>query len=373
MPKLLFISGTIGNGLSGGSMIGRRNLNFVRQIGSGSIQVTALCTGRTVANPELNVETVSAYYSPAQTLLAALCLKTGGLTKKSEDKIRQLISDHHFDVLFLDSSLLGNIAKIAKDTRPKIKVISYFHNVELEYALERCRIESLKFSALIPAIYYAERASVKYSDIIVGISDRDSNLLWDKYRRSFDEIIPVSLPDRFAPNKLQKVKPRTVLFVGSDFYANVHGLNWLVREVMCDQSIDIRLEVVGSGLEKYRSTFSRANIDIIGKVSNIDDYYYQANAVIMPIFSGSGMKVKTAEALSFGRHVIGSTEAFIGYDVDRLDARLCTSADDFKTALADIGNIPDNGFSSTNRRSFELNYSDEQSFKTFSNLFKKVI
>lgn len=38
--------------------------------------------------------------------------------------------------------------------------------------------------------------------------------------------------------------------------------------------------------------------------------------MVMPIFSGSGMKVKTAEALMYGKFLIGTKEAFEGYEID---------------------------------------------------------
>lgn len=46
------------------------------------------------------------------------------------------------------------------------------------------------------------------------------------------------------------------------------------------------------------------------------EYIYNADFLIAPIFEGSGMKLKTAEALMYGKTVFGTTEAFEGYDVD---------------------------------------------------------
>ena len=38
--------------------------------------------------------------------------------------------------------------------------------------------------------------------------------------------------------------------------------------------------------------------------------------MLFPIFEGSGMKLKTCEALMFGKNIIGTPEAFAGYDID---------------------------------------------------------
>ncbi len=45
-----------------------------------------------------------------------------------------------------------------------------------------------------------------------------------------------------------------------------------------------------------------------------DVYYYKHAAVILPIKYGAGMKVKTAEAMMYGRTIFASDEALEGYD-----------------------------------------------------------
>ncbi len=37
--------------------------------------------------------------------------------------------------------------------------------------------------------------------------------------------------------------------------------------------------------------------------------------IISPIFVGGGMKVKTCEALMYGKNIIGTSESFEGYDI----------------------------------------------------------
>lgn len=48
----------------------------------------------------------------------------------------------------------------------------------------------------------------------------------------------------------------------------------------------------------------------------LDEYYKNADIFIAPINSGGGMKTKVAEAMMFGLPVIGTSEAFCGYDID---------------------------------------------------------
>ena len=54
-------------------------------------------------------------------------------------------------------------------------------------------------------------------------------------------------------------------------------------------------------------------IIVHGRVEDLSPYYERATLVIGPIFEGAGMKVKTAEALSYGKVFIGTDESLIGY------------------------------------------------------------
>jgi hypothetical protein len=77
------------------------------------------------------------------------------------------------------------------------------------------------------------------------------------------------------------------------------------------------------------------NVYLEGYVDNIARYYINADAVIAPIFSGSGMKTKTIEAMSYGKTIFGTNEAFAGIecDYDKIGG-LCNTAEEFIRCLA---------------------------------------
>ena len=371
--NVLFVSASVGNSVSGGQIIGLRNLRAIRAALDSTSVTRAFYTGRIDPGAQIDAEKIGGYESPMHTFLCAICLRAGGLTKNSEKKFRQLFAEQSFDVLFLDSSLLGSLARVAKKLNPNIKVLTYFHNIEPIYLIERCKVDSYKYLALMPSVYAAEKCAIKYSDCLIGISERDSNILRKKYGRSFDSIVPVTIADRFDAQKLKPTMANEILFVGSDFYANVHGLKWLVANVISHMDSSLQLNVIGRGLERIRDSFGHENVNIIGTVDNIDEFYYNARAIVLPVFHGSGMKVKTAEALHYGRYLIGSPEAFVGYELNEMDTVMCKSPSEFSKAILSIRSLPDDGFSIKNRKAFERNFSDAVAIEKFRNLLSDAI
>ena len=118
------------------------------------------------------------------------------------------------------------------------------------------------------------------------------------------------------------------LFVGGAFYANQKGIAWFVKHVV--PKIDIKVYIIGKGFEKYKHSLElEGKVEVIGEVKSLSNWYLQAHFVIAPIFKGSGMKTKIAEAIMFGKKIIGTPEAFSGYEdvVDQL-GWICETSND---------------------------------------------
>ena len=70
-------------------------------------------------------------------------------------------------------------------------------------------------------------------------------------------------------------------------------------------------------------------IEIHGFVEDLYTFYAKADCVIAPIFEGSGMKTKTTEALMWGKFIIGTKEAFCGFDITDDIGVCCENSEDF--------------------------------------------
>jgi glycosyltransferase involved in cell wall biosynthesis len=97
---------------------------------------------------------------------------------------------------------------------------------------------------------------------------------------------------------------------------NFDGLLWFIKEVipLVDRNLDIRFVVIGSGLsEKIRKKYLVPNnIEYLGFIDHPLDIIYTSRAVIAPLFTGAGIKVKVIDAFTTGTPVIGTDITFEG-------------------------------------------------------------
>jgi len=331
--NLLYISISLSNEPNGGKFLTEANLSILKNISN--LDVSVLSIGRNDTE-YINVKSTS---STVDTGLMNILLYSGGLTRNALQYVLDFVAQLSPDIIFFDTSLFGRLAMEIKKSLKKVKIITFFQNVEFDFKWHyKSGWRRLLYTPAILSDWMNERWAIQNSDIIVALHRADSNRLNELYGRQADFIHPVCLADNSACGLAGRIDSNSIpdeylLFVGSAFLANIEGLRFLTRSVM--PRLKEHLVVVGSNFENYRQEFAAENITVIGSVSDLAPYYAGAKCVLAPIFTGAGMKVKVADALMHGKCVIGSGFSFIGYEkaIEQGVCVACESADDFVATI----------------------------------------
>ena len=249
-----------------------------------------------------------------------------GLSVDLKNKILYLLKKQKYDFCFISQSLGGDLASFIKKNIKDVRVIVFFHNVEYDFYKQLAENSSKYKYILAWNAKFNERQAIKYADDIIALNNRDAKRIEELYGRKVDLIFPTTFDDinkddinKDDINKDDINKDdvnKNLLFVGSNFYANKQGIDWFINNVYIELQ-HINLYIVGKGTEAWKWEYKDfENIKIMGSVNDLKKYYRLADIVILPIFLGSGMKTKTAEALMYGKNILGTKEAFEGYDID---------------------------------------------------------
>lgn len=284
-----------------------------------------------------------------------------GLSQTTMVSACSIIRRENIVKVFVDGSNLGEFVKQAKKQFPLLEISTFFHNVESRFFLGSLRqTRSLRALAVLAVNYLAERKAVAYSDKLVCLSERDSHLLRRVYGRAATHVSAIALEDKLPAGfflNVNEPKERFALFVGGTFYANRAGIAWFVQHVA--PRISIKVCIVGRGFEALRHELEReGRVEVVGSVGHLANWYRDAQFVIAPIFDGSGMKTKVAEALMYGKKVIGTPEAFSGYEgLAEHAGRVCTNADEFVQTIETADDMVKAPFDPEMRALYENTYS----------------
>lgn len=293
------------------------------------------------AGGRVSVRSVSASVRTIPKLVNGLRGYLDGGSPAAAEKVARELTDAGADTLFVDGSNYGRLAERIKKRLPAVRVITCFHNCETAFfwgSLKSRR--SLKAALILFANFLAERSAVRYSDDVVTLTERDSDSLKTVYGRGATSIFPMFLSSREKPSisppyRLQGGEDY-VLFVGGAFYANLRGATWFAREV--SPYLELKTLIVGAGFEGHRSKLEKhKNVHVVGAVQDLAPFYAGAKLVVAPIFEGSGMKTKVAEALMFQKVVVGTRQALAGYEQGIGSVCIeCETAKDFVQAIEAI-------------------------------------
>jgi glycosyltransferase involved in cell wall biosynthesis len=284
-----------------------------------------------------------------------------GVNRETIAEAMRLVRGHDIDTAFVDGSNLGELGKAIKSAFPRLRLSTFFHNVEAHFFLDALKHSKTPHAlGVLIANYLAERKSVRFSDQIIALTTRDSRLLQRVYGRPATHIVPMALRDRLPTPPASRTPARRetfALFVGGAFYANRAGIAWFVKNVA--SRIQIKTFVVGTGFDAMKMAIERTgNVEVVGAVDSLAPWYLNARFVIAPIFEGSGMKTKVAEALMFGKKIIGTPDAFCGYeDIAHGIGRVCSTADEFVAAIENAEAFVRSPFDADMRALYEAKYS----------------
>lgn len=292
-----------------------------------------------------------------------------GLTPK---KVRQIVTKAKgYDYVFLSTSVIGLIAKKLKEDGYQGKIITHYHNVESIYYDAQMPRWLPGRQVVVRSAAHNDEYGCKYSDKVLTLSQRDSDYLKKKYGRGADIICSVAMEDKFQPvdkHTLTGQQP-TCLFIGAYSKPNNDGVLFFVNEVM--PHVNVRFRVVGRNMRQLKDEHKcMKDIEVVSDALDLRPYFEDADFMILPIFSGSGMKIKTCESLMYGKNILGSDESFEGYtlDTDKVGGR-CNTAAEYINRINQFAAQPIPKFNSYSRDIFLKYHSAERYNADLSTVF----
>lgn len=299
----------------GGLLASSRNYEVLCELyGKNNVSLCILTPYKKVSSE--TVEYIQVDGNLVATYLHYIMLKDR-ISVRSKHQILRHIINLQPNFIFYDGSTFGQIIKSRKIK--EIKNIVFFHNIERQYTWEQVK----NYSKLCIFRYFATRVNekkmVRHADKIACLNKRDADLLAKFYKKTADMIWPVTFRDTYEESQsVQEIEDIDLLYIGSYYAHNYTGLIWFIENVM--PCVNRTLTIIGKNMEKLQDKIgNRDRVNIIGTVEDLGPYYKAASAMVMPIFMGGGMKVKTAEALMYGKTIFASTESLQGYDVEGIE------------------------------------------------------
>jgi hypothetical protein len=195
---------------------------------------------------------------------------------------------------------------------PGVLTVLDTHDVASEYEAGLAAIGRLDRAPISPA---DERRQLDTFDLVTAISRPDAAVFssWLGPARVVP-LQPAWVPDPLPPAERPPGQARRLLFVGSRAAPNAEGLSWFLREVWPQLAdLALQLDVVG-GVGQGLDIGQAVGVQRHGMVAELRPWYGAADLCINPVRHGSGLKIKSVEALAYGRPLVATAHAARGLE-----------------------------------------------------------
>lgn len=237
------------------------------------------------------------------------------VTNDFSEKLREVLTSENFDIVQLESVQLAPYIPIIRQYSTA-KICMRSHNVEFEIwertlAQTKSVFRKLYLKSQIRSFKKFEIESLKNYDILAAITEKDL----DNFRKlGFEKkgvVIPVGIDsNEYKTNFESYVKPLSFGFIGSmDWMPNQEGILWFLEKiwpVFLKKHPNIHLEIAGRHTPDWLKNKALPNVKFVGEVQSAKAFIQTHSVMIVPLFSGSGIRVKILEGMALGRTIIST-------------------------------------------------------------------
>ncbi len=244
------------------------------------------------------------------------------ISTEYDRKLAGLLQKRKFDVVHLEGPYLGPyIHTIRKHTTALVSMRP--QNVEHEIwqrtaALSK-GIRKCYLTSLAARLERFEISMMNNYDVMVPITQRDGDLFTRHGCKIPVKVAPTGINSEAYMPDYNNINFPSLFHLGAlDWSPNQEGLKWFFANVwplILQEFPSIKFYLAGRNAPAYFSKLSEPNVEFLGEVENAHDFIRSRAIMIVPLLSGSGMRIKIIEGMALGKAIITTSIGREGIEI----------------------------------------------------------
>lgn len=239
-------------------------------------------------------------------------------------QVNRLTSQYAYDIIHIEFPFLAPYLRAVSPRSRARKVLS-MHNIEsirfereLQYSSPTARWFLIRCNRFFFKSW--EKKALREFDGITAVSDRERVWIQQYALAAKVELVPNGVDTAyFQPTPTSK-GVRSVVFTGlMEHPPNVDAVTWFcdkIFPVLRRKLPDLCFKIVGRKPHpKVLELGKRQGVHVTGEVADIRPYIAESLALVVPLRSGGGTRLKILEAMAMGCPVISTTLGAEGLEV----------------------------------------------------------
>jgi polysaccharide biosynthesis protein PslH len=243
-------------------------------------------------------------------------------SQEMHKRLIEILQSKKFDVIQLETIYVGpyvNTIRKYSDAR----IVLRAHNIE-HLIWERI---AAKVKNTLKRFYlsYLAMKLRKYEDHVFNMVDGIACI--SEIDADFIKMSGVTIPVKTIPFGMKVPENMQIpefsgelsfFHIGSmDWMPNQEGMKWFLdycMPIIATEFPQNKVVLAGRNMPSWVSTYKFSNLEIIGEVNNAAEFISTHDIMFVPLFSGSGVRIKIIEGMSLGKVIISTTIGAEGID-----------------------------------------------------------
>lgn len=233
------------------------------------------------------------------------------ISPRFTERLAELLKKEHFDVVQLEMLYMAPYVSTIR-AHSKAMVVLRAHNVEHKI-WERIAKETKFFlkrwyiNHLAKTLKEYELNALETVDGIAAITRKDA-AFFRKYCSKPIVDIPYGIyPEEFTPKFEIEDKPKFYHIGSMNWMPNEEGIRWFIDEVLpktVEKVPDFVYHLAGRNMPEWLKELKDPHIHVVGEVPDAKAFVADHDVAIVPLLSGSGLRIKIIESMALGKTVI---------------------------------------------------------------------
>lgn len=265
------------------------------------------------------------------------------ISEDFEKLIIDICAKNTFDVVVFESVFVAPYLPIIRKHSDAICVLRQ-HNIEYkiwENLADNCKniLKRTYLRLLATRLKKYELSVLNNFDGITVFTQTDLDMLRTDACEIPVGIFPFGIDTDALVVNQENLEMPSVFHLGSmDWLPNQEAMTWFIQEVWYDVSLkypDLHFYLAGRNIPiDFFDYNNQNNIRVLGEVENAHELMNNKAIMIVPLFSGSGIRVKILEGMALGKCIVSTHLGAQGIDATPGEEILfANSAEEFKAQI----------------------------------------
>lgn len=273
-------------------------------------------------------------------------------SKEMVQRLINVLQNGHFDIIQLESIFVAPYIPVIRKYS-KAKIVLRLHNVE-HIIWERIArnhyswFKKFMLKQMNRQLKRYECSLMSQVDGYMAISEVDYNFFHSLSPDTPGTVIPFALDmDNYETEDEYIPSDQPELFhIGSmNWMPNVEGLEWFLEEVfpaMLEKFPALTFTMAGRSIPESLQRFASDHVIIAGEVESANEFMLSKDIMIVPLLSGSGIRIKIIEGMALGKTIITTSIGAEGLNVENgKNIFIADTAEEFVAVIEKCIKTPD--------------------------------